>query len=862
MDELSAGGAAEQLTEWAGWAATTAGAAAAVIATVSAGHRWRMGRQQARCHANARLVTILPPPRVDPDGAVALWANLLGLLRPRWARLWHGQPHLGFDYLSSQHGIQIRIWVPGPIPPGLIEQAITAAWPGARTTTAPAPPHRSPTPRRLFPLPQQPARSVQPGQLVVAGGELRLARGDALPIGHDPRRPDPIRALLAAPGPLGPGEYAGVQILARPITGRRLTTRTHGPTGGVFGVAGPLVRGLLGTAVMLLREVLDIATPAAGDRRTTITGSASRSVQVGPRERLVASAEHRAAAAKTRGGAYATLVRYATTTPLPEHDGTAAGLAQAQARARAVLRGRAHALASAFAGFSDHNHYRRHRLRHPLHTMRARRLGRGDVLSVAELAAIAHLPTDEHIPGLRRAGAAAIAPPPQIPHPGPGVKLLGDSDATPLTSITSNPGRNQADRPGSPSPGAAGQRRGRAVGLAVADARHHLHVIGPTGSGKSSLLAQLVLDDAHAGRGVLVIDPKGDLINDITHHLPAEAWRAGRVVVLDPDANRPPPCLNPLASHPAAEAALRTRWAGDPLVENIVSVFARLWAATWGPRTEDLLRVALLTLRASPETPTLAQVPALLTDPTARYRASRHLRDPLLRGFWHTYNQLSDPARTTITAPLLNKLRAVLLRPFAHHLLAGDQPGGRSDGRSTVSLTHVLDRGGILLARLPKGRLGDDTTRLIGSLILAQAWQATTARAHQPAFTRADASLVLDECQNFLNLPYTIEEMLAEARGFHVSITLANQHLAQLPRPLRDGIATNARNKIIFSVSPDDARDLARHTRPELSEHDLANLDGFHAAARLIVNGATTPAFTLTTRPLPHHTQPRHGPAA
>jgi len=113
----------------------------------------------------------------------------------------------------------------------------------------------------------------------------------------------------------------------------------------------------------------------------------------------------------------------------------------------------------------------------------------------------------------------------------------------------------------------------------------------------------------------------------------------------------------------------------------------------------------------------------------------------------------------------------------------------------------------------------------------------------------------MDECQNFLNLPYTIEDMLAEARGFAVSITLANQHLAQLPRDLREGISANARNKIVFSVSPDDARDLARHTRPELGEHDLGNLDGFHAAARLVVDGAETPAFTFTTRPLPRTDQ-------
>jgi hypothetical protein len=112
-------------------------------------------------------------------------------------------------------------------------------------------------------------------------------------------------------------------------------------------------------------------------------------------------------------------------------------------------------------------------------------------------------------------------------------------------------------------------------------------------------------------------------------------------------------------------------------------------------------------------------------------------------------------------------------------------------------------------------------------------------------------ALVIDECQNFLNLPYGIAEILAEARGLRLSLTLAHQHLAQLPRDLREGISSNARNKIIFNVGPDDARDLARHTLPQLGEHDLAHLDAFHAAARLVHHGAETPAFTVRTRPLP-----------
>ena len=211
--------------------------------------------------------------------------------------------------------------------------------------------------------------------------------------------------------------------------------------------------------------------------------------------------------------------------------------------------------------------------------------------------------------------------------------------------------------------------------------------------------------------------------------------------------------------------------------------------------------------------------------------------------YWRWFASLSDPARAQVTAPLLNKLRALLLRPFARQLLCG--------GPSTINLTTVLDQGGLLLVRIPKGVLGEETTRLVGSLILAQTWQAATARAHRPQEERPDASIVIDECHNFLNLPYRIEDMLAEARGFRVGLTLAHQNLAQLPAELREGINTNARNKIMFSVSPDDATHLARHTLPELGAHDLAHLDAFHAAARLLHHGAETRAFTLTTRPLP-----------
>jgi hypothetical protein len=213
----------------------------------------------------------------------------------------------------------------------------------------------------------------------------------------------------------------------------------------------------------------------------------------------------------------------------------------------------------------------------------------------------------------------------------------------------------------------------------------------------------------------------------------------------------------------------------------------------------------------------------------------------VLRGFWSWYEDLTDASRSQVISPLMNKLRAFLLRPWVRDTLTA--------GESTVDMSAVLD-GGICLVRIPKGSLGEETTRLIGSLVMAHTWQALTGRARTPERQRPDASVVIDECQNFLNLPYPVEDMLAEARGLRGSFVLAHQHLGQLTRELREGISTNARNKLYFNAGPEDARDLAHHTLPQLTDHDLSHLGVYHAAARLVLHGEQTQPFTLTTTPL------------
>jgi hypothetical protein len=368
---------------------------------------------------------------------------------------------------------------------------------------------------------------------------------------------------------------------------------------------------------------------------------------------------------------------------------------------------------------------------------------------------------------------------------------------------------------------------GQPVALRLSDSRQHLHLLGATGSGKSTLLTHLVLDDIRNHRGVVVIDPKGDLVLDVLDRLPATL--ADRVVLIDPDQPGGA-TLNPLVGDD-----------DDLVVDNIVSIFSKIFQRHWGPRIDDVLRVSCLTLMRHANA-TLTLIPPLLNDKRFRAMFTADLDDPAgLRGFWDWYESTPPPLRAQIIGPVQARLRAFLLRDFVRRTIGAP--------RSSFDMGHVLDHGGILLARLPKGQLGEDTAKLMGSFVFASVWQAATARAAQPEHRRRDATIYVDEAHNVLNLAGSVTDMLAEARGYRLALVLAHQDLAQLPRETYLALSANARNKIFFACSPEDAHQLARHTQPELEEHDLAQLGAYTAAARLLVDNRTTAAFTLQTRP-------------
>jgi hypothetical protein len=333
-----------------------------------------------------------------------------------------------------------------------------------------------------------------------------------------------------------------------------------------------------------------------------------------------------------------------------------------------------------------------------------------------------------------------------------------------------------------------------------------------------------------------VIDPKGDLVESILERLPEEA--IARTCLLDPDDPSRAVGLNVLAGDNH-----------DLVVDHVVGVFKRIYEPWWGPRTDDIMRAACLTLKYT-NGATLTEIPHLLSDEEWRRKVGSRLRDvPGLGDFWSWYERLGEQQRANIIAPLLNKLRAFLLRGPVRAIVGQDQP--------KLDIGTLMNSGGLLLVRIPKGTIGEETSKLLGAFAVARVWQAAMKRASTPEAQRPDTTLYVDEMHNYLALPRSFEDLLAEARGYRLTLVLAHQHMNQLPKDMREALAANARTKLVFACSPEDALHLERHFEPHLSAHDLQNLASFQAACRPCLSSGHGPAFTLRTEALPAGDQKR-----
>jgi len=369
------------------------------------------------------------------------------------------------------------------------------------------------------------------------------------------------------------------------------------------------------------------------------------------------------------------------------------------------------------------------------------------------------------------------------------------------------------------------------------DRLRHLYAVGPVGVGKSTLLASMAIQDIEAGDGLVLIDPKDDLVSDILARIPEE--RREDVIVLDPAEEARPLGFNVLGAGDSQQREL--------VADHLLSILRSLWAQNWGPRTDDILRHALVTLthtRALDGSPfTLVEVPELLTNRAFRAYVTGQSSVPLpLRSFWAGYENLSEAERAQSIAPVLNKLRQFTTRTPLRLTLG--QPRG-------LDLAGIIRQRKILLVSLRRGRIGDEPAYLLGSLLLAGLWQATLGRAAIPPEHRRPFWLYLDEFHQISRLAVSLADMLAEARGLGVGVTMANQQLSQLPPGLREAVLGTVRSHVVFQVGHDDARLLEPSFAPALNARDLAGLDAYEVAMRLCAGNTVRAPVTGVTRPLP-----------
>lgn len=403
----------------------------------------------------------------------------------------------------------------------------------------------------------------------------------------------------------------------------------------------------------------------------------------------------------------------------------------------------------------------------------------------------------------------------------PGVARVGHR-LLPASSAVPSRGRVIADgtAPGSERP----------LALSVRDSLQHLHVLGPTGVGKSTLLANLIYQDFEAGRGVVVIEPKGDLIADVLARIPEN--RRNDVVVIDP-LDEAPVGINPLRA---------TGTSPDLVADQVLAVFHGLYAAHWGPRTQDILHASLLTLARTPGM-TLCALPLLLGDAAFRRRIVGGLQhDRLgLGSFWAWYEALSEAERQTVIAPVMNKLRAFLLRPALRGLVGQAEP--------RFDLRRALQERKIVLVNAAKGALGPETAALLGSLVVAQLWQVILGRSTLDPRQRVPVMVYIDEFQDYLHLPTDMADALAQARGLGVGLTLAHQHLGQLTPTMSEAVLANARSRVCFTLPAKDAAVLARESSA-LTAEDFQGLGRYEVFLSLVGGGQRTGWASGKTRPL------------
>ena len=368
-------------------------------------------------------------------------------------------------------------------------------------------------------------------------------------------------------------------------------------------------------------------------------------------------------------------------------------------------------------------------------------------------------------------------------------------------------------------------------GIKKTDRRHHIYVIGKTGTGKSTLIANMAINDLRNKEGLAVVDPHGDLTEILLDYIPS--FRVNDVCYLDPSDTEHPFHLNPLEVQNPAYKEL--------IASSIVAIFYKLYYYTWGPRLEHILRNCLLTLLETPQ-PTLVQIPDLLTNKSFRDGIVEKLTDPTLKNFWiNEFGKMSESLKAEAISPILNKVGQFVSSPTIRQIIGSYH--------STINLEEIMNNGKVLLVNLSQGKIGEDNSALLGAMIITQLQLAAMNRIRIPEKERKDFYLYVDEFQNFATNAFI--KILSEARKYRLDLCLTNQYIGQLGEDLQKAIFGNAGTLISFVIGANDAAIMSKEFGDIYKPEDLVSLAMYQIAIKLGIDKLTSTPFLATTLPLP-----------